>query len=219
MIPKPASPKKPTGHRGGRPSRAAAEKIPARIVAAARDEFFAHGYGATSIETIAKAAHVSKRTLYQRFENKAALFHAVVNSLIEGLIPPHVDNLFEGLNCRAVLQKLADAMIIAALSPQSLAINRLLIAEATRFPELALIISEQGARKDAITRIARLLAKETKAGTLDVTDPQRAAELFFSMIVSIPQRRALGLGVAMTPKELKAWTQNAINVFLGGYRV
>jgi hypothetical protein len=44
-----------------------------------------------------------------------------------------------------------------------------------------------------------------------------AAELFLQMVVGLPQRRALGLGQAMTPEELTAWGRNAVQVFLHGY--
>jgi TetR/AcrR family transcriptional regulator, mexJK operon transcriptional repressor len=48
------------------------------ILEAARDEFFAHGFAASSIEAIAEASKVSKVTIYNRFATKEALFAAVV---------------------------------------------------------------------------------------------------------------------------------------------
>ena len=207
---------RPVG-RGGRPSRDAAEGIAGRIVDVAMAEFFAHGYGPTSIETIAKAAGISKRTFYARFENKAALFKAVVGQLIGGIIPGNLEGLFAGASCEAILQKLAQAMLHAALNPQTLALQRLMIAEALRFPELALVLNEQGARQQALERIAGILAVETAAGRLKVAAPALAAELFLQMVVGLPQRRALGLGQALTPAELTAWGANAVRVFLYGY--
>jgi AcrR family transcriptional regulator len=203
--------------KGGRPSRAKAEGLAGRIAEVARELFFEHGYGATSIEMIAKAAGISKRTFYVRFENKAAIFQAVVNQLITGIIPANVDGLFEGGSCEEILQKLAAAMLHASLSPQTLSLQRLMIAEAARFPELALVLNEQGARRQALERIAVILAREHASGRLAVPDPALAAELFLQMVVGLPQRRALGLGAAMTPQELTAWGRNAVRVFLHGY--
>jgi TetR/AcrR family transcriptional repressor of mexJK operon len=64
--------------RGGRPSKADAEQLAHRIVDAATALFFTLGYGATTIEAVAQRARISKRTFYHRFENKSALFSAVV---------------------------------------------------------------------------------------------------------------------------------------------
>jgi TetR/AcrR family transcriptional repressor of mexJK operon len=207
---------KPT-RRGGRPSRAAAEGLAGQIVAVARAEFFAHGYGPTSIEAIAKAAGISKRTFYARFENKAALFKAVVGDLIGGITPVDIEGLFAGAGLEEILQKLAQAMLHASLNPQTLALQRLMIAEAVRFPELALVLNQQGARHQAIARIAEILARETTTGGLAVPEPLLAAELFLQMVVGLPQRRALGLGQPLTPQELSEWGRNAVRVFLHGY--
>jgi AcrR family transcriptional regulator len=202
---------------GGRPSHAAAAGIAGRIVAVAQSLFFTHGYGPTSIETIAKEAGISKRTFYARFENKAAIFRAVVNQLIGEIKPANVDGLFEGRSCAEILHGLAQAILQASLNPQTLALQRLLIAEAPRFPELALVMNEQGARREAIRRIAAILAREAESGRLAVPDPLLAAEMFLQMVVGLPQRRALGLGQAMTQAELAAWGRSAVQVFLHGY--
>ena len=76
------------GSLGGRPSRAQAEKLGERILDAATTLFLAHGYGATSIEEVARRARVSKRTFYHRFDDKPALFGAVVHRIVERLRPP-----------------------------------------------------------------------------------------------------------------------------------
>ena len=202
---------------GGRPSRDAAAEIAGRIVDVARDQFFAAGYGATSIETIAREAGISKRTFYARFADKAAVFAAVVNRLITGVSPADVEGLFVGASVEVILFGLAKAMMQASLNPQTLALQRLLIAEAPRFPELALVMNQQGARQQAIQRIAAIIADENAAGRLAVENPALAAELFLQMVVGLPQRRALGLGQPMTASELAVWGQNAVRVFLHGY--
>ncbi len=202
--------------KGGRPSLEAAGRIEARIVAMAREQFFAHGYGATSIETIARKAHISKRTFYARFQNKAAIFSAVVNELIGKVVPGNIDGLFEGASCETILQGLARAILAASLAPDTLALQRVIIAEATRFPELALVMNEQGARQDAISRIATLLARETRSGRLAVENPAIAAEMFLQLVIGVPQRRAMGLGTPMTQSELDDWAMRAVQLFLNG---
>jgi AcrR family transcriptional regulator len=65
--------------KGGRPLRADALKLREQILHVATELFLEQGYGATSIESVAAHAGVSKRTFYDRFEDKAALFAAVVH--------------------------------------------------------------------------------------------------------------------------------------------
>src|ERR1700684_2799247 len=74
--------------RGGRPSRQQSAQLADRIIDVAEKLFLGHGFGATSIEAVAKHAGISKRTFYHRFPGKERLFEAVVRRLIERWRPP-----------------------------------------------------------------------------------------------------------------------------------
>lgn len=50
----------------------------ARILAAAYDRFYREGFGRTTMDAIAEASGVTKRTLYQHFDSKDALLGAVL---------------------------------------------------------------------------------------------------------------------------------------------
>lgn len=208
--------KNPSPRRGGRPSQLEASQIRDRILDIATDLFLTHGYGATSIETIAKRAAISKRTFYHRFEDKADLFSAVVHRLIGRMRPAEVEHLFEGAVLEEILVRLAGIILHAALSPEALALHRLMISETARFPELAVIIDTEGSRREAIERIASLLSHQKDIGAITVPDTTFAAEQFLQMVVSAPQQRALGLGAPMTPAELDAWARHTVNLFLKG---
>ncbi len=184
---------------------------------AAAHLFFTEGYGATSIEAIAAFAQISKRTFYHRYADKAAVFKAVVHRLIHQLTPANVQPLFEGKNLEDILLELARVILRASLSLQSLALHRIMLAEALRFPELAIIMNEEGARKEATTRIATLLERDVKMGALSGKNALFAAEQFLQMVTSVPQRRALGLGHPMSTKELDLWAQNTVTLFLHGW--
>src|SRR5271169_5249886 len=92
--------------RGGRPSRAEALRLRERILAAATELFLAEGYGLTSIEAVATRAAVSKRTFYDRFENKAALFAAVVHCIIDNIRPPPEVPLVAGATLKDILSRI-----------------------------------------------------------------------------------------------------------------
>jgi TetR/AcrR family transcriptional repressor of mexJK operon len=209
--------KKTAKRTGGRPSRVEADRLPDKIMDAAAHLFFQEGYGATSIEAIAKRAQISKRTFYHRFADKPAVFEAVVHRLIGRLRPAQTQNYFEGKNLEEILLVLAKLILQGAMSPQSLALNRIILAEALRFPELALIVNEQGMRKEAIQRIAALLGQQPHGKDLTDDKAAFAAEQFLHMVTSVPQRRALGLGQPMTQKELDAWAKDTVTLFLHGW--
>jgi AcrR family transcriptional regulator len=208
----------PPPRRGGRPSREAAALLGERILDVATELFLAEGYGATSIEAVAQRARISKRTFYHRFPDKAALFGAVVHRIIDGLRPPADTPLYEGGSLEEVLRRLARLILRAVLSPMALALNRLMVAEAQRFPELAAIVAREGGRAEVVGHIALMLELEARAGTLAIGRPEFAAEQFLQLVVSLPQRRALGLGVPMTKTEFDAWADDCVNLFLNGCR-
>jgi len=204
--------------RGGRPSQLQAIQIRERILDVATDLFLAQGYGDVSIEMIAKRAGISKRTFYHRFTGKSDLFGAVVHRLIGRLRPPQVAPLFEGVTLEEILQRLAEIILRAALSPEALALHRLMISETVRFPELATIMDTEGSKKEAIERITALLQHHEHSGNNAFTNAQFAAEQFLQMVISVPQQRALGLGTPMTSAALAAWIDNTVKFFLNGWR-
>src|SRR4051794_41932442 len=73
---------------GGRPSRLESAQLSDRILDVATALFLGDGFGATSIEAVAKRAGVSKRTFYHRFSGKEMLFEAGVPRIIEGRTAP-----------------------------------------------------------------------------------------------------------------------------------
>lgn len=204
--------------RGGRPTRHETVLLREKILDVATELFLTQGFGATSIEAVAERARISKRTFYHRFKDKSDLFQAVVRRLIEQWLPPFDATLFKPGPINVVLRRTAKQMLSAALSPEALALYRMILSEAQRFPELARAMTESGARKGA-EHIAELLAREARAGHLRIGDSRFAAEQFMSMALSIPQRRALGLGEPLSLEELDRWARRTVDLFLDGCRV
>jgi len=184
----------------------------------AEELFLDLGYGETSIEQIAKRARVSKRTFYYRFPDKAALFGAVVHRIVDRLRPPDVAGLFVGGSVEEILARLARAIFGVALDPQALALHRVILAESGRFPELASVVADRSAGRDAIERICALLRHDASSRGLSLDASHFAATQFLQMIIAWPQRQALGLGVPMTPAELDVWAHQTITLFLNGCR-
>jgi TetR/AcrR family transcriptional regulator, mexJK operon transcriptional repressor len=206
------------GRRGGRPSREQAALLGDRILDVAAELFLTEGYGATSIEAVAQRAAISKRTFYHRFSDKAALFDAVLRRIIQGIKPSADVPLFERGDLGEVLHRLARLAVRASVAPATLALTRLMLTEAQRFPELAAIVAREGSRGDAVRQITGLLERESHAGRLAIDRPEFAAEQFLALLMTVPQRRALGLGTPMTGAQLDLWADDCVNLFLNGCR-
>jgi TetR/AcrR family transcriptional repressor of mexJK operon len=204
--------------RGGRPPLTDALLLRERILDVATALFLHHGYGLTSIEAVARQARVSKRTFYHRFADKTALFEAVVHRIIEGIRPPPDVPLIEGATLHAILKRLAQLILHAALSPAAIALHRLIIAESARFPELARATSAQGASQEAIALISNLLARELHNESLEAPARDMAAAQFLQLVIAIPQRRALSSHPPMTATERDLWSDAAVELFLNGCR-
>ncbi len=203
--------------RAGRPTRDEAARLGERITAVATELVLRDGFAATSIEAVAAACGISKRTFYHRFRDKPALFRAVVHGLIARWTPPFEAALEVPRPLDAMLAHTARQILAAALSPEALALYRMMIAEAPRFPELARILNEQS--RGGIERIARLLEAEAQAGRMaHAPDALFAAEQFLNLVLAAPRRRALGLGAPMNEAEITRWIERTVALFLDGCR-
>ncbi len=202
--------------RGGRPSREASEQFRERILDAATHLLLTHGYGATSIEAIASAAGVSKRTFYHRFDDKKTLMSAVVGRLINSVRPPTQVPPIDGGGLEQVLQDLARLMLRAALNPNILALYRLIVAESARFPDLAAAVAQAGGRQEAMQLVVELLMRDAQLRELGVANAAFAAEQFLQMVVSLPQMRSIGLGTPMSSDDLESWLRRSVALFIGG---
>jgi AcrR family transcriptional regulator len=203
---------------GGRPSRTESAQLRERILVVATELFLSEGYGPTSIEAVARRAGISKRTFYHRFADKAALFAAVLHRIIEKVRPPADVPLLEGTTLHEILRRLAGLFLRAALSPDAIALQRLVTAESARFPELTRAVHDEGWAQQATTMIAALLTRSLEDPQFTPQAAEFAAEQFLHTVVALPQRRAIGLGAAFRPEELEAWADNAVRLFLNGCR-
>ena len=184
-----------------------------RILDAAAELFLRQGYAATSIEAIATTAGVSKRTLYARFRDKGAIFPAVVGRLIAAWLAGFEGKIGAAATLEAALDAAAAEMLAVALTPQALALHRLVTAEAGRFPELAAALREGGAAA-GIERLARLL--QAHAPRAVPTQVIFWAEQFQHLVIAGPQSRALGLGEPLDAAALAAWRHDSVALFLRG---
>ena len=203
--------------RAGRPTREQAEARHGELLDCALDHFLDKGYEPATIEAIASAVGMTKRTVYARYPDKAALFRAAVHRAIERYTIPL--ERIEATDCgdlEQTLRNIARLRIDLVSSPQGLKLQRIINTESYRFPEIFTEVYEVGALP-TIKFLARLLKRETQAGRLAIAEPAKAANVFMSMVVSGPVRIIVA-GGAVPDKELDERIAYAVRLFLNGAR-
>jgi len=177
-----------------------------------------HDYGGYwhSVEAIAAASGVSKRTFYARFEGKGAVFLAVVRVLVGTWLTGFDASVESAATLEAALQAAARKMLDVALMPTALALHALVTGEVMRFPEMAAAL-RQGGTHVGIARIAALLL--THVPQLTAEEAAFAAEQLQHMVVSGPQRRAMGLGLPLSPAACERWCQASVALLLHGLKL
>jgi AcrR family transcriptional regulator len=148
-----------------------------QIVEGARSVFLAKGFDAASMMDIAKAAGVSKGTLYVYFKDKDELFAAIV----QGECSLQAEGVFEfdhaDHDVAAVLLRHGMAFVRNMGTPGRMSSLRTVIAVAERMPDLGRKIYETGPAV-AIASLAAYLRAQVDAGVLAIDDCEVAAAQF-----------------------------------------
>ena len=189
-------------------------------MAAATATFLHNGYLGTSMDEIAMAAGVSKQTIYKQFVSKEQLFAQIVLDTMNRLDPSFqagIVALGATTDVKTDLRKLARQLIRIVMESRLIRLRRVVIGEASRFPDLGRTYYERGPGRtaDALTSQFQRLAKR---GLLRLDDPRLAAQHFIWLVHSIPLNRAMFYaGVEFTAAELKHYADEAVRVFLAAY--
>jgi TetR/AcrR family transcriptional repressor of mexJK operon len=195
------------------------------IVAAATALFLRDGYRGTSMDQVAADAAVSKQTVYKQFADKEQLFRDIVLGVTANsaaIIADLTSVLRRGdvtsrAELEAVLTELARRQIDGVLQPHVLALRRLVIAEAERFPDLARAYFDCGPAR-AIDVVAEALRDYAGRGLLVAADPGLAAAHFAYLALAIPQDRAQFYPATRpSPAERDRLAGEAVRVFLAAY--
>jgi AcrR family transcriptional regulator len=188
------------------------------ILAAAEGAFLAGGFGAVSMDAIARAAGVSKATVYAHFAGKEELFGAVVADLSQRRFGGFSAEALDPRDIACSLATIAVRFLDLILSPEAIALNRILIGEVTRFPALGEVFWEAGPARTRV-QIEALLRRAAAVGSLDVPDARLAAEQFLALARGeIHQRYLLRLADPGGPAMLAAAAESAVATFLRAFR-
>jgi AcrR family transcriptional regulator len=115
------------------------------IIHAAREAFLNGGYADTSMDSIAKGAGVSIKTVYRHFDNKDDLFSAVMRAACSTDVSgdPSAQRVWLDKAPRVALNLAAVEYLRHALSAEQVALYRVVVRDAGRFPELGKQYSQE----------------------------------------------------------------------------
>jgi AcrR family transcriptional regulator len=202
---------------GGRPTREEAELLSEKIVDVAAQLMLEHGYHGTSIEAVASAAGVAKRTLYSRFPDKSDLFTAVIERRRARFLAPVSRISAAGGTVEEQLTLIGRHMLDWALKADTVALKRLMAAEIDRFPELARTLHREG-REQTIDAIAGVLAVAQQVGVLKPIDLRFAALQFLEMIMGPADLLAHYGQPASSAARRREYIDQVVDLFLNGCR-
>lgn len=190
---------------------------PAQILEAASKLFLEHGYGAVSMDNVAKTANVSKATLYAHFRSKDELFAAMVACECRNQMGGLTSEEISRLEVAEALRQIGRRFMKLLLSSKALAAYRVVVAEAHRFPELARAFYESGPARSH-QQIVGYLREVDRRGDLRIPDADLAAEQFFGLIKAhIHTRFILCIEDQLPDSEIERFVNAAVDLFTRGY--
>lgn len=179
--------------------------------------FLKHGYTHTCMDAIALDAGVSKQTVYSYFTNKDVLFSQIIEDLCNRHSPSESMLADPNLSPSTALMRIGYGFMEIITSQRGIAIHRLLMAEARRYPRIAQLFFESGPRKMQ-NLLTNYLERQVELGTMKIENIDHAASYFFAMLKGWHQMRLiLRIKPLPTKKELDAHVKETVQGFCKMY--
>ncbi|WEO77215.1 TetR/AcrR family transcriptional regulator [Cryobacterium sp. SO2] len=190
----------------------------AAILAAARSLFLSDGFDRTSMDAIASAAAVSKRTVYDYYGDKRTLLLAVVEQALQALgmaVSGAIDeHLTDVTDVETALIGFADSITATAIgSADYSALMRLLSTESDNLPEMR---DKHWDSVEPEEAVAERFVELDRQGLLTTPDPRLAADHFVALALS-RSVYALGRQDVRPPAETRKIIVDGVQAFLRAY--
>ena len=186
------------------------------VIAAAIDEFLAAGFDGTSMDRIAARANVSKRTVYNHFPSKEALFAEILRQLWDA---SHAGDAFAYRATIPLREQLVELLMrkLRLLNDESfLALARVAIAAGIHSPERARdMVARLGEREEDITVWIRAAAADKR---LRIADPGFASSQLQGLVKAFAFWPQVTMGQPpLSETEQQAIADSAADMFLARY--
>lgn len=153
------------------------------IIDVATKRFLNHGYAGTTMSAIASRLGGSKGTLWSYFPSKEKLFAAVIDTSSMAFRSQIAEILDPTEDVEETMRRYAGKYLARITSPQAIALQRLIIGECSRFPEVGRIFYEHGSSV-TLALLSDYIEKAMAMGFLRTADPHGAARDFTGLCMS-----------------------------------
>jgi AcrR family transcriptional regulator len=190
-----------------------------QIIDGARAMFLAKGFDAASMNDIARAAGVSKGTLYVYFKHKEELFEAIVEQECDAQAEGIFDFDPDDHDVDTVLKRLGAAYVKFLCRPEKASAIRTVIAIADRMPEVGRKFYESGPERGK-AQLINYLKAQIAAGVLVIDDVEIAAvQLMESFQAMLFKPMVFNFAPTPNPDQIERVVRVAVRTFLAAYRV
>jgi TetR/AcrR family transcriptional repressor of mexJK operon len=190
-----------------------------QILDAATCLFMEQGFTQTRMDHIAKAARISKQTLYDRFADKTILFRAVIEAKCQEYIPREAAEMPTGTTAREILFTMGRALFHLVMSDEAIRMHRMMAAEAQHNPALTKLFYDSGPARVKKIMIAQLRHLHA-TGALKIRNPDTAIDHFAALLIGSDMyfRRLLNIGRKPSKAAMDALIHQAVDGFMASYR-
>lgn len=186
------------------------------LLDAATTLFLAHGYSAATTDMIQRQAAVSKATMYACFPNKEAIFSAVIEDQCVKMALAIRAIEITPTDISTTLNLFGHAYLRILLSDKGMALYRVVVGEAPRFPELARKFYLSGP-VTATAMMAKKLKEAANQGEINLQDIgiESAASLFVNLVRAEGHSEQLMHPNAYASEaQIDRWVQSAVIFFV-----
>ena len=185
-----------------------------QIFAGAREAFLRQGFDGASMNDVARAAGVSKGTLYVYFDSKERLFEALIRHDRRRQAEQLCQFDPRDHNVATVLERFACELVETMLQPAQVAHVRMVIGAVAKFPQIGRAFHEAGP-EFAAARLSSYLCAQASGGLLKIADCKLAAQQFLDLCISGLFKQVLfAVTDTPAPAAIKANVEAAVALFL-----
>lgn len=184
-----------------------------QIIGGAREVFRAKGYEGAAMDAIAKAAGVSKGTLYVYFANKDELFETLITEERRALADALERLKPQGETFRENLRQFAIDFCGLLTAEGHMSAIRMVIGAVEKFPQVGAMFFSYGA-EHGVTRLSEVFGRAVEQKLIKPCDPTKAAQHFIALCTSEAIKKALfGVRVQLSSDEAEAVIDSGLDVF------
>lgn len=188
-----------------------------QVLDGARKVFLTDGFEGASVDDIARAANVSKATLYSYFPDKRLLFMEVATGVCQRQAREALDNIDMEAHPCEVLTQTGKHFLRFLTSDVGQRIFRICVAESDRFPELGQKFYASGPQVFR-TEMAAYFRQAEARGQLRMVDHVMAADQFGELCkADVWPRLVFGVSKSVDEAEINRVVENAVETFMARY--